>query len=540
MQKKVKTKQEKIKNDLYRILIELIAVGSVTGVAAGAIATLFNIFVHQGEHFSRNVYAYVRANPAFIPLLFLVLVLGAFLVGVCVNISSVVRGCGIPQAEGATRGIVRFKWWRDLTAMFAASLLSIFMGLSIGAEGPSVLIGATAGDGVATTLKRNEMIRRFQVTGGACTGLAVASNAPLTGMAFAFEEAHKRFTPEVFICAFSSVIFGVLTRTLIYQMLGLEINNAFHSYVFHEMPMRYYGFVVLAGVVCGLMGIFFYKTCFFMRRQFKKIALQDKRYRYTLRVLVAVVLGGAVSLLAVGVMGGGHDLIESLGTHGGLTKPVTESAFGLSLVWTLLIVLTLKFFITTVNVGSGIPCGIFIPVIAIGACIGGLLNSLWLKIDPDLGMYCDLMVMICMAAFFTTVVRAPITAIVMICEFTGSFAPLLPVIIAVSIGYVIGEMAKTEGIYEQLLEHYEHETGLHERAVVEVFVIALEQGALAENREVRNVLWPAGVRVKEIERGEERILPDGETVLHGGDVLTIICKTDEPQKIKDELTHILG
>jgi len=540
MQKRMKTKQEKIKNELYRIFIELIAVGSVTGVAAGAIATLFNILVHEGEHFSRNVYAYVRANPAFIPLLFLVLALGSFLVGVFVNISSVVRGCGIPQAEGGSRGIVRFKWWRDLTAMFAASLLSIFMGLSIGAEGPSVLIGATAGDGVANTLKRNEMIRRFQVTGGACTGLAVASNAPLTGMAFAFEEAHKRFTPEVFICAFSSVIFGMLTRTLIYQMLGMEVNNAFHSYVFNEMPMRYYGFVVLAGIVCGLIGIFFYKSCFFMRKQFKKIALEDKRYRYTLRVMLAVLLGGIVSLLAVGVMGGGHELIESLGTHGGLGKPVTESAFGLSLVWTLLIVLVLKFFITTVNVGSGIPCGIFIPIIAIGACIGGLLNSLWLTIDADMTAYCDLMVMICMAAFFTTVVRAPITAIVMICEFTGSFAPLLPVIIAVSIGYIIGEMAKTEGIYEQLLEHYEHETGIHERAVSEVYVLTLEHGALAENREVRNVLWPASTRVKEIERGEEHILPDGETVLRAGDVLTIVCKTDEPQKVKDELLHILG
>ncbi|MBR2442126.1 MAG: chloride channel protein [Clostridia bacterium] len=536
-----KTKEKKKnKGNLYRSFIELIAVGSITGIFAGAIVTVFNILVHEGEEISRNFYAYVRANPAFIPLLVLLLGIGAFTIGVLVNISSVIRGCGIPQAEGGSRGIIPFKWYRDLTAMFAASLVSIFLGLSIGAEGPSVLIGATAGDGVSSGLKRDAMIRKYQITGGACTGLAVASNAPLTGMAFAFEEAHKRFTPEVFICAFSSVIFGVLTRSMIYSILGMRVESAFHSYIFNEMPIRYYGFVILAGLVCGALGVAFYKMCFFMRRTMRKISFKDKRYNYGVRIAIAVFLGGAVSFVAAGVMGGGHELIESLGTLGGNIQPTTESAFGLSLTLTLLIILVLKFFITTVNVGSGIPCGIFIPIIAIGACIGGLLNGLWLKITPEMSAYCDLMVMICMAAFFTTVVKAPITSIIMICEFTGSFAPLLPVIIAVSLGYIIGEMSRTDGIYEELLEQYEHEEGIHERAVREVFTLTVEPHSIADRREVRDVLWPAGARVKEIHRGEEFILPEGDTVLKSGDILTIVCKTDDAVRTREDLEHILG
>jgi Trk K+ transport system NAD-binding subunit len=54
------------------------------------------------------------------------------------------------------------------------------------------------------------------------------------------------------------------------------------------------------------------------------------------------------------------------------------------------------------------------------------------------------------------------------------------------------------------------------------------------------VLWPAGARVQEIKRGKEIILPDGDTDIRGGDILTIVCKTDSPDKIRDELTHILG
>ena len=534
------TRKQLKKTNIYRIFIELVAVGSVTGVIVGAIVTLFNILVHEGEHISQDVYAYIRANPIFIPLLILALIGGAFGIGVLVNISSVIRGCGVPQAEGATRGIVRFKWWRDMIAMFTASLLSVFMDLSIGAEGPSVLIGAMAGDGVSSTLKRNQMIRTYQITGGACAGLAVASNAPLTGMAFAFEEAHKRFTPEVFICAFSSVVFGILTRTLIYNLLNMQVYSAFRSYVFNEMPMRYYGYVVLAGVACGVLGILFTKLCFAMRALFKAIHVKDEWWTHVSRIMTAVLIGGAVSWVSALVMGGGHALVESLGTYGGVSQYVQESIFGMPLVWMLLVVMVLKLVITSVNVGSGIPCGIFIPIVAIGACIGAVLNHVWLSIDPAIAPYCDLLVMICIAAFFTTVVRAPITSIIMICEFTGSFAPLLPVIIAVSIGYIIGELVNTDGIYEDLLEAYEEETGIHERAERVVFTFTVSNGSIAAKREVRDVLWPNGARVKEIVRGDEHILPDGGTELRAGDILTIVVRTEEPAKTQDELAHILS
>ena len=542
MRKTIQKKHNRKNTSVYRNALQLIAVGSVTGVFAGAIVTFFNILATKGEELAYDGYAFLRANPAFIPLLFVVLAIGAFLIGVAVQISSVARGCGIPQAEGATRGAIRFRWFRDATAMFASCLLSIFMGLSVGAEGPSVLIGACMGDGVASSTHRNEMIKRYQITGGACTGLAVASNAPLTGIIFAFEEAHKRFTPEVFVCAFSSVIFGMLTRSAIFNLFGMQIQSSFHSYVFYELPLSTYWWVILAGIVCGGLGVLFHKLCFQMRALFKKIKLKDPKIRHGVRILIAVMLGGAFSLLTTGALGGGHGLIEALGTHGGTESSTVESVLenlGISVVWILLFVLLLKSLVTTVNVGAGLPCGIFVPIIAIGACVGGVFSCLGVELGIINAKYCDILVMICMAAFFTTIVRAPLTAVIMICEFTGSFAPLLPAIIAVSIGYTIGEMSKTEGIYEELLEAYERENGIHENAVREVYTLIVSHGALADKREVRDVLWPAGTRVKELRRGEEIILPDGDTVLHHGDILTIVCKTDDPQKTKDELVHIL-
>ena len=538
MEKEIQ-KQKKSRTSFYSNILQLILVGSVTGIFAGAITTAFTILAEKGEEVSHGVYAFIRNNPAWIPLWLFVLAAGAFLIGVLVQIAKIIGGCGIPQTEGASRGVLRFKWYRDATANFAACLVSIFMGLSIGAEGPSAFIGACVGDGVATTLKRNEMIKRFQITGGACTGLAVASNAPLTGIIFAFEEAHKRFTPEVFICSFSSVVFGMLVRFGVYSLLGMEIRNAFGSYVFHELSWNTYGIVIAAGLICGLLGVLFHKCAFGIRKLFQKIRIKKQKYVHFLRIFIAVMLGGVVCMLAPGVMGGGHSFIESLGTLGGSREASVDSAFGLSITWVLLLVLALRFLITGVNVGSGIPCGIFIPIIAMGACVGGSLNQLWLHFGMN-PQYCDLMVMICIASLFTSIVRAPLTAIVMICEFTGSFAPLLPAIIGVALGYIVGEIFRTDGIYEDLLEAYEKESGIHERALREVYTIVLAKGALAEKREVRDVLWPAGARVTEIHRGDEVILPDGETVLHAGDTLVVVCRTDAPEKVKEDLIHILA
>ncbi len=181
---------------------QIVSVGALTGLFAGLVVTLYNVLASMAEEFSRGYYDFFREHPAFIPLLFAALFVGAIVIGGVLKFIPMIRGSGIPQTEGATRGLIRFKWYQVLTGMFACSLFTIFMGMSAGSEGPSIQIGGACGYGMSNMLRRGDLVRRYQITGGACAGLAVAFNAPLTGMAFAFEEAHKRFTPEVFVCSF--------------------------------------------------------------------------------------------------------------------------------------------------------------------------------------------------------------------------------------------------------------------------------------------------------------------------------------------------
>ncbi len=514
--------------------LQIIAVGVLTGILAGLVVTLYTLLAHMAEELAEGYYGFFRDNPAFIPLLFLALFAGAIVVGGTLRFLPMIRGSGIPQIEGASRGVIKLKWFRSLTGTFAASLFTIFMGLSAGSEGPSILIGGACGNGVSDMLKRNATVRRYQITGGACAGLAVAFNAPLTGMAFAFEEAHKRFTPEVFACAFSSVVAAVLTRNLLYWGMGMEIGAAFSTFSFagvQSSDFLFYVYVFFAALVCALAAVGVYFLLFLAQKLFKKLTFWKGMGKFTIPFAVA----GAFGLLSAYAIGGGSAFISDLGSlSGGVT-----SLFGAPLWATLLCVVLMKTIATVLNTGVGMPCGIFVPMLAIGAGMGALLAFVCRLAGMD-AAYCDALILICMAAFFTTVVRAPITGIVMIVELTFSFTFLLPAILGVAVGYVVGDLFRLEPLYDKMLaERVEEERGSTERVKLTARFIVTESGKAA-GRAVRDVLWPMSARIVRVDHGDDNFVPDGNSVLVAGDILTVTGETADEATFLGVLTELIG
>ena len=139
-----------------------------------------------------------------------------------------------------------------------------------------------------------------------------------------------------------------------------------------------------------------------------------------------------------------------------------------------------------------------------------------------------------MPSFFATVVKAPITAVIMVVELTFSFTSLLPVIIGVSIGYFIGDVARTDSIYETLLEQMVEEADKNLRKEKVKLVITAMPLSIAIGREIKEVLWPSSARVVKIFRGEENVYPEADTVILAGDVLTFSCYTDNPKLVEDD------
>ncbi len=507
---------------------QIVAVGAVTGAFVGVIVTLYGAFAALLEEFSRGYYGFFRDRPAFIPLLFVALFLGAVVVGGLLRFFPMIKGSGIPQTEGAARGLLRFRWYETLTAMFAASLLTIFLGMSGGSEGPSILIGGSTGYGVSATLRRNAIVRRYQITGGACAGLAVALNAPLTGMAFAFEEAHKRFTPEVFVCAFSSVVIALVIRTVLRPALGLSVGDVIPTFFFpDDTGLLFCAYAFGAAVAVSLVGMLFYALVFAAQRLLERVRF----WKGTGRLLPAFLLAGAAGLLTPYVMGGGRFFLDALGSGSEGIEPLFSSP-----VWaTILVVVLLKLLLTVLNMGAGVPCGAFIPMLAIGAGLGALMNfaCLELGMDPALS---DALILVSMAAFFTSVTKAPITGIVMILELTWKFTFLLPVVVSVATGYLVSEVFRTEPIYDKLLERLLKE----KRAPAQPLTVRVRVGERASGRQVRDILWPFTALAVSLRRGEETLVPKGSTELRLGDVLTVQGAPDDRAEYLADLTSEVG
>ncbi len=520
------------KHTFYKKSLQLLAVGICTGLLVGVVVTFYNIAADFLTAYSKNLYLGIRQNPAFVPLLFAVLALSAFAIATLVRFIPMVRGSGIPQTEGASRGLINMKWYQVLPSMAAASLFCMFCGLNAGAEGPSMFIGGACGDGMSRMLGCSDMERRYQITGGACAGLATAFNAPLTGIVFAFEEAHRRFTPSIFICAFSSVLTALVTRNLLFGALNMEVASVFSNYVFVSLPIKSYLYVAFAAVISGLFGVGFYKLGFLARKIFGKITV----LKGGVRMLVPFLFAGVCGLITVYAMGGGHAVIEAIGTHGGTTSMSVTSVFSSPVVVTLIVIIVLRLLSTALNLGAGVPCGIFIPMLALGACTGALISQLCVKMGMS-ATYTDIIVMISMATFFTSVVKAPLTAIIMTVELTWQFTLLIPVILGVSIGYMISEVFKLKPLYDSLLEAIMDEE--HVTLSRQVYVTKIEQGSAAAGQAIRDVLWPGNLLIRAVRRNDVSVVPASDTVLLEGDEITVQAETTSLENLKTCVDEIV-
>ncbi|WDC83431.1 chloride channel protein [Caloramator sp. mosi_1] len=139
------------------------------------------------------------------------------------------------------------------------------------------------------------------------------------------------------------------------------------------------------------------------------------------------------------VLGGGHDLIIKL----------TEKQYTLKL---LLLILVIKFVYTLISYSSSAPGGIFLPMLVIGSLIGNIYALILIKLFNLDSIYNINFVVLGMAGYFASVVRAPITGIILITELVGSFNYILPLSLASFTSYVVAEFLREEPIYEVLLD----------------------------------------------------------------------------------------
>ena len=377
--------------------------GFLVGIVAGIVVLLYRVILEYAGKGMEWVLGYARTYPVIAGLWFFVLFALACIVGKLVKYEPMISGSGIPQVEGEMMGKLDQVWWKVLPAKFLGGFLSLFSGLSLGREGPSIQIGAMAGKAVSKALNREKTEEKYLLTCGASAGLAAAFHAPLAGVMFSLEEIHKNFSVSVLV----SVMTASITADYISsQFMGFE--SVFQFDIGLEVEPRYYWHIVILGILLGLLGAFYNKMTLWVQGLYKK----NKNLNETTRLLIPFLLAGVLGLVMPEILGSGHHLIDQAAS-GSMVLPV------------LLFLLGAKFLFSLICFGSGAPGGIFFPLLVLGALIGGAYSTFaaeFLGLDAS---YISNFVLLAMAGYFTAIVRAPITGIILIFEMTGQVSQML-------------------------------------------------------------------------------------------------------------------
>ncbi len=513
-----------------RSIFHTIAYGCITGVISGAVVALFTVCAKIVCTFSFGLYN-GGDGPLAVVCIALLAVLCCLLTAVIQTLVPGSRGSGIPLAEGCARGMLRVKWLRTAAAIIAGSILSFLCGMPLGSEGPSVGVGGLIGEGVGKTAKKPVEFRRYLITGGASAGLASAFNAPLMGICLAFEETHRRFSPDLFAATLSTVAVAVSTSQAILfgfgqitylKTIGVAAGAASLGFLTpttpHGLDFLYLTLIAGAcGIVCAGLGVAFNRAIFAIGKLLS--ALRSK----TLRLLPAFALACAAGLFIPLAAGSGE---------GTLSHITGSTALGL-----LIALLAVRFCTTALMSGSGATGGLFLPMIAIGGLIGTIVARLAEMCGLD-GAYAANITVLCICAFFAATVRAPITAIVMSVELTASFVNLLPTLVAVSAAMLIAHVSRTDELYENMLGGLMDGSAIDRKTITLVGTVTDDSPVAFKT--VNNILWPYNSVVTELKRGDAEIVPESGTKLKPNDKIIIRAENVESDYFKSQIKEYIS
>lgn len=506
-----------------RFRVRLFFEGILIGLVTGCVVVLFRYLLQLAAVWLEMLYAFLGSHEFGWTLGWIVaLVCIALLLDKMVSIEPMISGSGIPHVKGAVLRQLNMKWLSVLWWKFAGGLLAIGSGMSLGREGPSIQLGAAIGQGINRKLGGFKIEERILLTSGASAGLAAAFNAPLAGVIFSLEELHKNFSPPVLLSAMAaSITADYVSR----HFFGIRPIFDFHSLA--VLPMRFFVLLLLLGLVTGILGTLFNWS---LRKSLELYERQNV-VPQKLRMLIPLLLTIPIGFWVPQVLGGGQGLIEGL----------QNNQYLLPILFALLIV---KFGLTLFSYGSGAPGGIFMPMLVIGALIGGVFGQLvinfW-QVDPIFGHN---FVVFAMAAFFTAIVKAPITGSILITEMTGSFEHL-PALITVSMtAYIAADLLNSKPIYDLLLHRIlakQSDDGKNlYRSGNTVLEAVVSLGCQLDGKMIKDIHWPAKCLLISVKRGAEEIIPSGNTRLIAGDYLDFLTTQNDAAQIKPSLLKMAG
>lgn len=406
--------------------------GIAAGVVCGFLVVLYRLGIEYGTEAAVHIYAVIKHHPMLIAPWLVAAVLAGLLLAWMVRLEPMASGSGIPQMNGSIIHGLFMRWQTIIPVRFCGGLLASLFGLSLGREGPSIQIGGCGAQFLAHRLRKNireDTKERYFLTAGAAAGLSAAFSAPLSGMMFALEEVHRSFSPAILMGATAASLTADFVSKYCF---GLRPVLFFGDMQQFELPQ--YVWVIALGIAAGLVGTA-------MNAVLLGLQTMYQRMPWWMPTMVSLIIALPVGLFLPQVLGGGSELVGQ----------VWNAKYSISM---LMIILVVKMLFTATSFGSGLPGGIFLPILSVGALSGGLIGLL---ASNYCGLPAELIAAftICaMAGTLSACVKAPITSILLTVEMSGSLRHMLPVAAVAFIGLYVSDMMKTKPIYSELLHRF--------------------------------------------------------------------------------------
>ena len=507
---------KRIKSILPCLLLSLVA-----GAFTGALIFLFKASAHLIISLSNAAFALTRSNPLLLPLL----IIGAAVLGLVsaltVKLLGNSVGGGIPTSIALLRGLIEFRWLRNIVVVFFSALITFLGGIPLGNEGPSVQMGTAVGRAtVRLFAKRHSAYDRYIMTGGASAGFAAATAAPLTAIFFAFEEAHKRFSPMIFMTAAVSSISGFTTVSILDRLAGNE-TGLFSLLSAPPLPLRFIYAAIIIGIISGFAAALFTQC-------YRVIGSLIRTRLSTLSIFIKIplifVITAIIGFFIGEVAGSGHSLTEELLSESGV-------------FYTAVICLLLRALLLIIANNSGITGGLFLPTIAIGALIGSIMTRFMIALSLLPSDYYTVGVVIGIVAFLAASSRTPIMAMTFSVEALGGLSNLLPIALGITVSYiaieVIGIPSFTDSVIENKVSAY-HEGKKH--LLVDT-AFKVSDNAFAVGKEIRDILWPPTCVVTSIRKADTTA---EHSLISKGDTLHLHYTTTDPADTFKKLEALLG
>lgn len=308
-----------------------------------------------------------------------------------------------------------------------ASWTAIATGMSIGREGPLIEFGGALGAAIGRILGLAVDHARVLVAAGTAAGFAAAYNTPFAAILFVFETIVGIAVPGALLATMAAT---VLATTLTRAVIGTEPIYGQRSFVLASpMDMCW---LALLGALASMAAYGFKGVLASFEEWFDRHPIPQP-----LRAMLGGTLVGSLAVWLPEVSGNGYEPLNG----------ILDQRIGLA---TLGVLMLAKVVATSGSVASGVPGGVFTPMLLVGAALGTLWShflSVLTSSAVDPGSYA----LVGMAATTAASIHSPLTAAVLVFELSGDYAIVLPLLLATTVSTALSRSLGSKSVYESEL-----------------------------------------------------------------------------------------